>query len=114
MLKGGLRGRPFEFVRGYGQTRGMTIWRDLEDWVGGYPFEVANSGLEIKQGADGFALDRFTLSADRRTVSIHWQNVGTTDQMRIVTTVPEPSSLVLALGAGLALFAVSRCRKREA
>ncbi|MEI9811578.1 MAG: hypothetical protein WDO18_02385 [Acidobacteriota bacterium] len=21
--------------------RGMTIWRDLEDWVGGLPFEVA-------------------------------------------------------------------------
>lgn len=79
-----------------------------------YPFEVANSGLEIKQGADGFALDRFTLSADRRTVSIHWQNVGTTDQMRIVTTVPEPSSLVLALGAGLAVFGVGRCRRRTA
>jgi 2-polyprenyl-6-hydroxyphenyl methylase/3-demethylubiquinone-9 3-methyltransferase len=41
MVKGLLRGRPFEFIRVYGQLRGMTIWRDLEDWVGGYPFEVA-------------------------------------------------------------------------
>ncbi len=23
------------------RLRGMTIWRDLEDWVGGLPFEVA-------------------------------------------------------------------------
>lgn len=41
MAKGLLRGRPLEFVRSYGRGRGMSIWRDLEDWVGGYPFEVA-------------------------------------------------------------------------
>jgi SAM-dependent methyltransferase len=41
MLKDFLLLRPFRFVRDYGQGRGMTIWRDLEDWVGGYPFEVA-------------------------------------------------------------------------
>lgn len=22
----------------------MTLWRDLVDWVGGYPFEVAGTG----------------------------------------------------------------------
>ena len=36
-----LRLRPFRSIREYGQLRGMTIWRDLEDWVGGYPYEVA-------------------------------------------------------------------------
>ena len=36
-----LRLQPFRSIREYGQLRGMTIWRDLEDWVGGYPFEVA-------------------------------------------------------------------------
>lgn len=41
MVSGLLRGRPLQFIREYGQSRGMTIWRDLEDWVGGYPFEVA-------------------------------------------------------------------------
>lgn len=40
-LKDILRLRPFRFVREYGGVRGMSIWRDLEDWVGGYPFEVA-------------------------------------------------------------------------
>lgn len=35
--------RPFDRWRNYGQQagRGMSPWRDVVDWVGGYPFEVA-------------------------------------------------------------------------
>lgn len=36
--------RPNEYVqmwRGYGSRRGMSRWRDIIDWVGGYPYEVA-------------------------------------------------------------------------
>jgi 2-polyprenyl-3-methyl-5-hydroxy-6-metoxy-1,4-benzoquinol methylase len=33
--------RPFQTIRDYGKERGMSLWRDLIDWVGGYPFEVA-------------------------------------------------------------------------
>jgi 2-polyprenyl-6-hydroxyphenyl methylase/3-demethylubiquinone-9 3-methyltransferase len=33
--------RPFETWRNAGKQRGMSPWRDLVDWVGGYPFEVA-------------------------------------------------------------------------
>ncbi|MGA2588321.1 MAG: class I SAM-dependent methyltransferase [Bryobacteraceae bacterium] len=40
-LKDLLRLRPFETWRSYGKERGMSPWRDLIDWVGGYPFEVA-------------------------------------------------------------------------
>jgi 2-polyprenyl-3-methyl-5-hydroxy-6-metoxy-1,4-benzoquinol methylase len=36
-----LRLRPFATWRDYGGVRGMSPWRDLIDWVGGYPFEVA-------------------------------------------------------------------------
>jgi SAM-dependent methyltransferase len=36
-----LRGRPFASWREYGKLRGMTPWRDVVDWAGGYPFEVA-------------------------------------------------------------------------
>ena len=35
-----LRGRPLRSWRAYGE-RGMDPWRDVVDWVGGYPFEVA-------------------------------------------------------------------------
>lgn len=42
MAKGALRGRPFKaFENDY---RGMSVWRDVVDWVGGYPFEVAQPG----------------------------------------------------------------------
>ena len=36
-----LRMKPFATWRGAGKERGMSAWRDLIDWVGGYPFEVA-------------------------------------------------------------------------
>lgn len=36
-----LRGRPFHTWMTYNRNRGMSPWRDVVDWVGGYPFEVA-------------------------------------------------------------------------
>ena len=36
-----LFGKPFYTWRNYGKERGMSAWRDLVDWAGGYPFEVA-------------------------------------------------------------------------
>jgi 2-polyprenyl-3-methyl-5-hydroxy-6-metoxy-1,4-benzoquinol methylase len=38
-----LRGRPGDFVRRWraNNARGMNHWRDIIDWVGGYPYEVA-------------------------------------------------------------------------
>ena len=42
LVKGTLRGRPFQTFRDYGKNqRGMSFWQDLIDWVGGYPFEVS-------------------------------------------------------------------------
>lgn len=35
-----LRGRPLQSWNAY-RGRGMDAWRDVVDWVGGYPFEVA-------------------------------------------------------------------------
>lgn len=44
MIRDAIRGRPFKTWKNYaagGTGRGMDPWRDLIDWVGGYPFEVA-------------------------------------------------------------------------
>jgi 2-polyprenyl-3-methyl-5-hydroxy-6-metoxy-1,4-benzoquinol methylase len=41
LTKDFLRLHPFQTIRDYGKERGMSLWRDLIDWVGGYPFEVA-------------------------------------------------------------------------
>ena len=43
-LRALLTGRPGDYVRawtGYDKNRGMSRWRDIIDWVGGYPYEVA-------------------------------------------------------------------------
>lgn len=34
-------GNPFRTWNNYHSVRGMSAWRDVVDWVGGYPFEVA-------------------------------------------------------------------------
>lgn len=39
-----LQGRPFHTWRNYVKKRGMSPWRDVIDWVGGYPFEVSSPG----------------------------------------------------------------------
>jgi SAM-dependent methyltransferase len=41
VVKGLLRGRPFEKWHTYGKNRGMNPMVDVVDWVGGYPFEVS-------------------------------------------------------------------------
>jgi 2-polyprenyl-6-hydroxyphenyl methylase/3-demethylubiquinone-9 3-methyltransferase len=33
--------KPFNSLRKYYLARGMSPWRDIVDWVGGYPYEVA-------------------------------------------------------------------------
>jgi SAM-dependent methyltransferase len=41
LLRDLLSFHPCRTWRGYRQERGMSPWRDVVDWVGGYPFEVA-------------------------------------------------------------------------
>jgi len=44
MCRDFLHGRPFSTWLNYKTRRGMSAWRDVVDWVGGYPFEVATPG----------------------------------------------------------------------
>jgi len=41
MIRDLVRLRPCHTWRHYDSVRGMSAWRDVVDWVGGYPFEVA-------------------------------------------------------------------------
>lgn len=36
-----LRRAPHSLYRGYKKSRGMSVWHDWIDWLGGYPFQVA-------------------------------------------------------------------------
>ena len=54
-----LNGRPQEYVHSwtrYSGQRGMSRWRDVIDWVGGYPYEVASTDEIVKFYAErGFS-----------------------------------------------------------
>lgn len=55
------RGKPFHTWRQYAKhgVRGMSAWRDVVDWVGGYPFEVAKpEEIFIFYRDRGFRLER--------------------------------------------------------
>jgi 2-polyprenyl-3-methyl-5-hydroxy-6-metoxy-1,4-benzoquinol methylase len=41
ILRDFFQGRQFHTWQAYAQNRGMSPWRNVVDWVGGYPFEVA-------------------------------------------------------------------------
>lgn len=63
-----LRGKPFYTWRHYAEhsVRGMSAWRDVVDWVGGYPFEVAKPEEIFRFYRDrGFALTNMTTCGGR-------------------------------------------------
>ncbi len=56
-----VRGNPRSYARRwseYKKARGMSLWHDLVDWCGGYPFEVATPDIII----DYYAQRGFTLT----------------------------------------------------
>ncbi len=64
LLKDALRGKPLSTWRGYaGDSRGMSAWRDLVDWVGGYPYETARPDEVFAFGRErGMVLVRSVLN----------------------------------------------------
>ena len=58
ILKMAIR-RDFSPIRRYHRVRGMNWWRDVEDWLGGLPYEVASPGeVHAFLRPRGFELDR--------------------------------------------------------
>lgn len=63
-LKDLLRFRPCATWREYKRDRGMSPWRDVVDWVGGFPFEVAKPEEIVDfYRTRGFTLERMRTSA---------------------------------------------------
>lgn len=58
------KGKPFDHWRTYKSERGMSPWRDVVDWVGGWPFEVARPEEIIAfYQKRGFRLDKLCTCA---------------------------------------------------
>lgn len=62
----GLVANPFRHWAMYREQRGMSVWHDYVDWMGGYPFEVATPAqVRAFYEARGFSLAReFTVGRD--------------------------------------------------
>ena len=59
LLKDALTLQPLRSFREYKELRGMSLWHDVVDWVGGYPFEVAKPEEIFDFYRDrGFQLER--------------------------------------------------------
>jgi SAM-dependent methyltransferase len=59
-----IRLRPFATWRGYQKCRGMSPYRDVVDWVGGYPFEVCKPEEAFDfYRARGYELERLRTCA---------------------------------------------------
>ncbi len=87
-LKSALRSlvtlRPQAYIRSwthYDQNRGMSHWRDIIDWVGGYPYEVAAPEeifdfyrargftlVKMKCGGVGLGCNEFVFAKERDSV----------------------------------------------
>lgn len=74
ILRDFIRGTPGRTWSSYGGPRGMSPWRDVVDWVGGYPFEVASpeavleflrerrlSPIRTKTAGSGYGCNEFVL-----------------------------------------------------
>ena len=73
--------RPFGTWREYRRNRGMSPWRDVVDWVGGYPFEVARPEEIFERcRSKGFRLTRMTTNAGGLACN---QFVFTLDRMNL-------------------------------
>lgn len=68
MLLDAARGQPFHTWRHYADksARGMDAWRDVLDWVGGLPFEVASPDAVFEfHRQRGFVLDQLATVGGR-------------------------------------------------
>jgi 2-polyprenyl-6-hydroxyphenyl methylase/3-demethylubiquinone-9 3-methyltransferase len=59
------RAWPWSYVRDYGrQSRGMSLWRDVEDWLGGLPCEFTEApAVETFASSHGFSVENTFLAA---------------------------------------------------
>lgn len=61
-----LRGRPQDYVHQwtrYRGNRGMSRWRDMVDWVGGYPYEYAST-TEVRERLEAMGLSQVWATKD--------------------------------------------------
>ena len=81
-----LKGQPLAYVRSWWEVgdRGMSRWRDIVDWVGGYPYETATPEqifdfyrargfnlITLKCGGVGLGCNEFVFVREHAPAAVH-------------------------------------------
>jgi SAM-dependent methyltransferase len=88
MVRDLLKGQPGATAQNYSKGgRGMSPWRDVVDWVGGYPFEVARPEEifnfyrdrdfrldQLQTCAGGLGCNQFVFSRSHDERGLHWHD----------------------------------------
>ena len=54
---------PAKFMRDYQASRGMSLWTDIKDWLGGWPMEFAGLAETKKFAAEALGLELLNITA---------------------------------------------------
>ena len=66
---------PWKLHQDYKNSRGMSRWHDVHDWLGGYPYESARPGeVESFLANQGFEKERGNRDHDQK---VNWSFLGT-------------------------------------
>jgi hypothetical protein len=119
LFSGSLTFSPGESIVGIEFLEPSLILGELEVGASGtaYPPPPVGFGLELSNLVVLAGNDSFTISGDRRTLSLDWitgggSDTGGVDQIRIITevaAVPEPGSIFLLIG-GACCLALARIK----
>ncbi len=86
---------PLRTIRSYVDSRGMSYWTDVRDWLGGYPMEFAGIEETKKFCRDRLGLEMLNISAGqanteylfrRRGARNYWDEVEASRQLETLNT----------------------------
>lgn len=89
-IRGLLRGKnPLAYIRAYKQSRGMSYWHDIRDWLGGYPMEFAGNKETELFGREKLGLELIHIKAGEGNTEFLFRPINSHNYWdEVVSNVP--------------------------
>lgn len=72
-----IRGKnPLSYMKSYKQSRGMSYWHDVKDWLGGYPMEFAGNKETEIFGREKLGLELIHIKAGEGNTEFLFRNIN--------------------------------------
>lgn len=72
-----IRGKnPLSYMKSYKQSRGMSYWHDVKDWLGGYPMEFAGNKETEVFGREKLGLELIHIKAGEGNTEFLFRNIN--------------------------------------